>query len=428
MQGKIHFYSIEDQGSTFWFNINLEKNSYDLLSCLPTERLKGCDILVFEKNISSAHACIQLLSQWKTNPAIAHTEKQWQKSLHKNYDSIVIGHSHNTDIPALLIRIQQAQKYTKNIIVLINSNNIRLYERLQTQAINHCLYKPINHKNFANALLENKHEVLTLKCLNNPNKMTKKPMSVLAVDDNPANLKLISAMLNDIATHIVTCVNGLEAVELAKKEKFDLIFMDIQMPRLDGINACSRIKQQSLNTKTPIIAVTAHAYPGEKDQFLKQGMDDCLAKPIDDIALQKIITRWYPKLVVNTQKIKKRAHKKQLNISFDWSLALQQSAGKISLAQEMLSLFLAEFSTIEKNTQDFIDTKIEPDFFAKILHKFHGGCCYAGVPRLINIIKELEKGMKKNQTAEQLSPELFELLDELENVKDAVSKKLSMDL
>ena len=264
MQGNIHFYSVEDQGTTFWFNIQFEKNSHALLSDLPTEQLQGCDILVFEKNSPSAQACMQLLAQWKTKPCIAHTEKQWQKALHKDYDSIVIGHSHNADIPALLTHISQAQNHTKNVIVLINSNNIRLYERLKASAINHCLCKPINHKNFANALLENRPEIPRLQHLKAPQSIIKTQMSVLAVDDNPANLKLISAMLNDIATHIVTCVNGLEAVEFAKNEKFDLIFMDIQMPRLDGVNACSRIKQQSINSKTPIIAVTRTCLPRRK--------------------------------------------------------------------------------------------------------------------------------------------------------------------
>ncbi|WP_094751539.1 two-component sensor histidine kinase BarA [Psychromonas sp. CD1] len=424
MHGKIHFDSIENQGSTFWFTIKLKKNSSNILSFLSTKHLQNSNILVFEQNEPSARACQLLLSQWGSISTIVSTDKQWIKSLHKNYESIVIGHSNNADIPALLTRIDQAQDYTKNVIVLINSNNISLYEHLKSPSVSHCLCKPINHKNFANALLENQHKKPRLNLLKKHKCVTREYLSVLAVDDNPANLKLISVMLKDIATHIVTCVDGLEAVEIATKEKFDLIFMDIQMPRLDGINACSLIKKESKNKKTPIIAVTAHAYPEEKEQFLQQGMDDCLAKPIDERALKKIIQRWFPKNIENEIKTINTQQTENKNMSFNWILAVQQSAGKEDLAKEMLILLLDEFPNIKKSTQNFIRSTKQQASFTKIIHKFHGGCSYSGVPRLIKIIKEIEKGLHKNQTKEQLMPELLELLDELENVKNAIPKRL----
>ena len=136
-------------------------------------------------------------------------------------------------------------------------------------------------------MVADKQDVQALIMPQNQPILVRKEINVMAVDDNPANLKLIQAMLTDRVSHVTTCVNGQIAVDQSSLQKFDLIFMDIQMPILDGISACLKIKEGDLNNKTPIIAVTAHVLPGEKEQFLQQGMDDCLAKPIDELALQQ---------------------------------------------------------------------------------------------------------------------------------------------
>ena len=239
--------------------------------------------MLTKSNEYAVRACAQLLTQWETDVSITETELQWSKALNKRYDSIVIGNSNNTNIRPLLNQIEQAKEHTDNIIVLLNSSDPSVYEQLMGTGITHCLSKPINHKNFANALVSNETAPSQLP-VNIP--LQRKDINVMAVDDNQANLKLISAMLADRVNRVTTCKNGQEAVEHRKQLPFDIIFMDIQMPVLDGVSACAQIKKDSLNQESPIIAVTAHVLPGEKEQFLQKGMDDCLAKPIDELALQ----------------------------------------------------------------------------------------------------------------------------------------------
>ncbi|TMO79302.1 hypothetical protein CWC12_20635, partial [Pseudoalteromonas ruthenica] len=84
------------------------------------------------------------------------------------------------------------------------------------------------------------------------------------------------------------------AYSLSKSHKYDLIFMDIQMPIMDGITACKLIRESSLNEDTPIIAVTAHALAGEKEQLLKDGFKGYLTKPIDEDMLKQIISDHSP--------------------------------------------------------------------------------------------------------------------------------------
>jgi len=103
--------------------------------------------------------------------------------------------------------------------------------------------------------------------------------TILAVDDNDANLKLVEALLSDMMIKVHTATNGFEALSKAKQFQYDLIFMDVQMPGMDGIEATERIRAAGCGSyKTPIIALTAHALAEEKKELLNKGFDDYLTK------------------------------------------------------------------------------------------------------------------------------------------------------
>ena len=418
MKGHIDLSSTPNAGSVFWFTIEVEQNTRAMQTSLPLKRLLDRNILCYEANQYAAKSCTALLAQWHTQFTEAHTTVQWEKALNEHYDCIVIGHNNNTS--SLLTQVTQAKHYTNNIIVLLNSSDPSVYEQLLNAGVTHCLSKPINHKNFANALVSNEttHTNLVLEA-----PLQRKNINVMAVDDNPANLKLISAMLSDRVNHVITCNNGQEAVNNAKQIPFDLIFMDIQMPVLDGVSACAQIKKNSLNQTTPVIAVTAHVLPGEKEQFLQKGMDDCLAKPIDEIALQILIDKWAPnaQILENNKATLSTAiilpeHPGD-NKSFDWTLALQQAAAKEDLAKEMLVMLLKDFIEIRALTEQALQGHADTEVFTKAIHKFHGGCSYSGVPKLNQITELIEKELKLGVLPNLLEPELLELLDELDNVE-----------
>ena len=165
-------------------------------------------------------------------------------------------------------------------------------------------------------------------------------MSVMAVDDNPANLKLIGVLLEDQVQHVELCTSGAEAVELAKQMQFDLILMDIQMPGMDGIRACELIRQLPHQQQTPVIAVTAHAMAGQKEKLLGAGMNDYLAKPIDEEKLHNLLLRYKPGHIGGTYTLSAEPVEISVNqnATFDWQLALRQAAGKPDLAREMLQM------------------------------------------------------------------------------------------
>jgi CheY-like chemotaxis protein len=116
---------------------------------------------------------------------------------------------------------------------------------------------------------------------------------VLFVDDNPVNCLLGVTLLEEAGYEVETAEDGLEAVEAVKQGSLGMIFMDVQMPNMDGIEA-TRIIRGLPNGKgaTPIVAVTANAMVGDREALLRCGMDDYLSKPLDPDHFLAAASRW----------------------------------------------------------------------------------------------------------------------------------------
>jgi len=125
-----------------------------------------------------------------------------------------------------------------------------------------------------------------------------KPVHILLVDDVKINLIVLSSMLQQWGHFIETATNGKQALELLKTNPYDLVFMDCQMPEMDGYECTRRARLPEtgiLDPHIPIIAVTAHAMTGDKEQCLAAGMDDYISKPIDQVELQSKLAKWVSK-------------------------------------------------------------------------------------------------------------------------------------
>ncbi|MGN0650768.1 MAG: response regulator [Oscillospiraceae bacterium] len=117
---------------------------------------------------------------------------------------------------------------------------------------------------------------------------------ILAVDDNSMNLDLFKGNLKHTKIIIDTATNGVEALALINKNKYDLIFLDHMMPVMDGMETLKTIKKQNLCPNVPIIVITANALPGEKEVYLNAGFDEYLSKPVTSKQLCETVRRFLP--------------------------------------------------------------------------------------------------------------------------------------
>ncbi|WP_276496797.1 PAS domain S-box protein [Pontibacter litorisediminis] len=116
---------------------------------------------------------------------------------------------------------------------------------------------------------------------------------VLLVDDNQINQKVAQKQLERLGCITEIASNGYEAIEHANRNKYDIIFMDIQMPEMDGVTATRHIKEQLGDNCPPIIAMTAYSMKDDAEKFMKQGMDDYVSKPVKSSDLHTMISKWH---------------------------------------------------------------------------------------------------------------------------------------
>ena len=120
--------------------------------------------------------------------------------------------------------------------------------------------------------------------------------SVLLVEDYPVNQELTKEMLEILGCKVVIAENGKEAIKAVEDRKFDLIFMDIQMPEMDGYECTRRIRELEKNPPfTPIVALTANALQGDREKYISAGMDDYISKPFRIADLQAILEKLLPR-------------------------------------------------------------------------------------------------------------------------------------
>ena len=125
---------------------------------------------------------------------------------------------------------------------------------------------------------------------------TTRPMRILVAEDNPVNQRVITVLLEKRGHSVSLARNGSEAIELYANQMFDIIFMDVQMPIMNGYDASFAIRsaESPTGSRTPIIALTAHAMKGDREHCLNAGMDDYLTKPVRIRDLDAMLERFRP--------------------------------------------------------------------------------------------------------------------------------------
>ncbi|WP_300175130.1 two-component sensor histidine kinase BarA [uncultured Aliivibrio sp.] len=435
MGGDIGLNSRLHQGSTFWFTIKMNSTELPMIDEIDVSQLESKRLLLIEPNMQSA----SILQKQLIHHGMFVTYSSTLPGTIEPHDFALISLS-STSKPtteSLQTISEKLIPYCPTVIVGLPSTELALTEELNQHSTITCLSKPFAKKKLLDALLISTQSEATPAL---PNLMAshvplpqRLPIKVMAVDDNPANLKLISALLYEQVETVVTCENGIDAVQQATEQKFDIILMDIQMPKMDGVMACQEIRKTLLNAQTPIVAVTAHAMAGERERLINEGMDDYLTKPIEEHVLQQVIIHWSPLTEITDAKkinilpnIVPEPHIEKTTSndpgSIDWGAALKQSAGKEDLAKEMLKMLVEFIPEVDGWIEKALEGNSSTEELCLHIHKLHGSSSYCGVPRLKQLCNLLETALRQDQSIEDIEPELFELQDEMKKVTKAAQR------
>lgn len=222
-------------------------------------------------------------------------------------------------------------------------------------------------------------------------------ISILLVEDNDMNRMVAQNSLQYYNCRVTEAENGTEALEILKKENFDIILMDIQMPEMDGIEA-TKIIRTEFKLKTPIIALTANAFKSEIEKCKKVGMDDYVTKPFDEVNLIETIAKHTIHKGNRFQNIKKI---KKIEKLYNLNSLNNLSRGNKEFVEKMVVIFIEQtHTTLEK-----IKNAIEAENFievSQLIHKIKPSIEGIGVTSILDDVKILEKIAKESNDKKQI--------------------------
>jgi CheY-like chemotaxis protein len=184
-------------------------------------------------------------------------------------------------------------------VVLTSLGELQQQEERFRPGVWACLTKPVRASRLYNCLA-NLRDAKRKESIPEPRTPSAKPRQfsgkILLAEDNLVNQEVAVAMLENLGCEIEVAANGQEALEASARHRFDLIFMDCQMPKMDGYTTTQIIRNQpNHNSHTPIVALTAHAMEGDRETCVAAGMDDYLSKPFTQEQIEKLLETWFLK-------------------------------------------------------------------------------------------------------------------------------------
>lgn len=311
MGGKIGLESELNQGSTFWFELGFDKH----LQPLPKEelflqKLFNKNILIIDNHETARNAIIEMLNLWKIRYEEAIDAEQGYNQMLRAaragdpFDLIIVDY----ELPQVnghefARRVNDSPELKNSSMVLLTTIPDRKeVANLAISGFSAYLIKPVKQIDLKNCLLSLLTDIVPEESsvITSPKPRPQKASSakILLAEDNLTNQQVALIILEKLGYQAICVNNGQEAVTAMKREKFDLIFMDIQMPVMDGFAATREIRKAHGPDKPIIVAMTAHALPSYQVDCIKAGMNDFITKPIEPTKLKKTLQKWFKETTV----------------------------------------------------------------------------------------------------------------------------------
>ncbi len=312
MNGTIGLTSTPGAGTTFWFNLTMARQvDTNKPAADRFASLTGARIIIVDDNSSSRSILERRVSAWGMDPTTASNAQEALELMRSHSYEVALIDVMMPEVDGIELarRIKTDPLLEKIPVIFISSVGKRgdFAPRLAGLEVGGWLMKPVpesllydalsrllaaNHgaKGKPSTLAENGHPGNDCAAPAKIPPPTVRKLEVLVAEDNPINQKVAKLQLAKLGCNVQTVSNGREAVEALSRRRYDLIFMDCQMPEMDGYDATREIRRrEGSGERTIIVAMTAHALPGDREKCLAAGMDDYISKPVTPEALETLL-------------------------------------------------------------------------------------------------------------------------------------------
>jgi PAS domain S-box-containing protein len=423
MGGAIGVRSKKGEGSTFWFKVPLEARGVKGWAGTH-EALKNVRVLIIDDEPNAREILQKYVQSWGMQCGTAVSASDAVEQLHT---ASVDDTPYKVAIVDLVMPEKNGIEMAKEILndQILSRTDLVLLTAFDTpglgaQAIDMgfkaFITKPVRQSQLLDCLTDvvckdtifNKE--INTSSFENQIEQQRSEL-ILVVEDHPINQRVAQLYLEELGFTVDIASNGKEALNALSMRTYSLVFMDCQMPEMDGLLATKIIRKRELSTgaHVPIVAMTAHAMREDKDRCIAVGMDDYLSKPVDPKTLREMLDKWLP--------LPKSGQSKQTDfdiseVSLDLSkpVNIENINAKFGAGgKELIKMFVDDApvqivsfrkSLQDKNFQEIADTA----------HKVRGVCAVLGIAHMETTCHAIEDAARKND--EQA---LQKYLDDLEN-------------
>ncbi len=369
--GDLKVDSKEGEGTTFYFDINYRK-------CDKTKSLK------------------RLLERFEL-VIVQNGENPVKEELEKILDSFGIAYE-ETPLEHLPNRV-----HSNTLVIALDGESAMEARGLVPQerlicikeAYENCLQLDCNVAKIGEDFVSNLYNILLSKSqtlthsLSAP-KLTK-PMHLLIVEDYEMNRVLMDSLLQNFPNITYEfAIDGEEAVQKATQKAYDLILMDVNMPKRSGVEATKMLRQKGVNT--PIVALTANVLEGDKERFLEAGMDDYLSKPIQQEELQRVLAKYGSIEDLGKEEIVAKA----LDMQEILSKAQEGLGLEVGMIKHLLRKYLSSLQDALKEFQEALKAN-DLAKIADLAHKLKGSSGTLGFEKMMKLMGRVEKEAKESK-------------------------------